>query len=116
MIKFSKLPIILVGFLTLAMIGCGSEQGDQATHAEGAEVVADETHQAIGVIMTITPTKNYVNIDHEKIPDFMEAMAMFFPVPDTSILRDVAVGDSVAFTLEVRNGKMGIVEIQVLDK
>ena len=91
-------------FLTFLLIsGCGSED----VAAEQAQ-----SFEAVGVIKTITPTKNYVNIDHEDIPGFMDAMAMFFPVSDTSILQNVAVNDSVIFTIKIVEGNAGISAIQ----
>lgn len=99
----------LLGFLLpiiLLLVGCTSDSEPSDT---------SQTFEAVGVIKTITPTKKFVNIDHEDIPGFMDAMTMFFPIPDTSILQNVAVNDSVLFTIQIVEGNAGISAIKVKD-
>ncbi len=102
-------PWGLSGFLLsilLLLAGCASDTEPSDT---------SQTFEAVGVVKTITPTKNYINIDHEDIPGFMDAMTMFFPVLDTSILQNVAVNDSVVFTIEIIEGNAVVSAIKVND-
>ena len=100
-----------LGVIVLILAGCGSDQSDHAAHGDA---VALQSYEAVGVVKTITPTKNYINIDHEAIPGFMDAMAMFFAVSDTSILRNVAVDDSIRFTVEVKNGNAEVSGVELI--
>ncbi len=104
---------LIFGLGLFLWAGCSSDHTDGSLPPDHETV---QTYEAIGVVKTITPTKNYINIDHEAISGFMGAMAMFFPVPDTSVLRNVAVDDSIKFTIEVKAGKPNVSAITVLDK
>ena len=97
----------------VSMYGCASDQTD--VQSEASANATTETFEAIGVVKTITSRKDYINIDHEEITGFMGAMAMFFPVPDTSVLGSVTVNDSVRFTIEVKAGKPGISAISIIE-
>jgi Cu/Ag efflux protein CusF len=93
--------------LSLLVLGCRS-----SSEAEPAPTkAADQTYQVRGVLASITPEKSTVEIQHEEIPDFanssgkkvgMAAMTMPFHVAPQVDLKTFAVGDKVAFTLEVR--------------
>ena len=104
--------VVVFTVLVLLTNGCASDQAD--VQSEASANAAIETYEAIGVVKTITSRKDYINIDHEEITGFMGAMAMFFPVPDTSVLGNVAVDDSVRFTIAVKAGKPAISEIEVI--
>lgn len=103
--------IFILCFSVMLLAACSTDKGDAGSDGS-AEVQA--SYDAVGVVKTITDTKNYINIDHEAIPGFMDAMAMFFPVADTAILRGVAVNDSIRFTIEVQNDKFGVSGIEVI--
>lgn len=91
----------------VALAGCEAD-------APAPPVNQVETHQGRGVVKTITPSKTFVNIDHETIPGFMDAMAMFFAIQDSSMLNGISVTDSVKFTLEIEDGNVTIIEIQTI--
>ncbi len=87
---------------------------DERTDAPEPAVDTVETHQVLGVVKTITPSQTFVNIDHEAIPGFMDAMSMFFSVRDSSVLEGISVSDSVRFTLEIDGGTVTITEMQTI--
>lgn len=88
---------LLFCFLLSACTGdAGSSDADTSSAA-----VQIDTYESRGVVKSITPSRNYINIDHEAIPGFMDAMAMMFSVKDTSIVSAVVVGDSISFEIEV---------------
>lgn len=96
----------------LLATSCSSDREGQTDESSAAEVQA--SYEAIGLVKTITDSKNYINIDHEAIPGFMDAMTMFFPVADTSILQGIAVNDSVRFTITVQHDKYGVSKIELI--
>ena len=80
-----------------------------------AEEATPQSFEARGVVKVITDSKSYVNIDHGNIPGYMNAMAMFFAVRDSSVLDGIAVGDSVHFTIETDDIEPAIVLMDVID-
>jgi Cu(I)/Ag(I) efflux system protein CusF len=59
---------------------------------------AAETHSSRGVIKSFGPGRKYVNIAHEKIPGYMEAMTMSFEPRSADQLAKLAEGDHVVFS------------------
>ena len=76
---------------------------------------APTAFEARGVVKVITESRSYVNIDHEDIPGYMDAMAMFFTVRDSTVLDGISVNDSVRFTIEVGEMEPAIVGIERID-
>src|SRR5215510_12421411 len=52
-----------------------------------------------GIVKGIRLDDHQLVIAHEQIPNFMDAMTMPFPVKDTTILTNVAVGTKITFQL-----------------
>jgi len=101
--------------LLVAMAGCTSD-GDAPSVQTGATVEPGmQTYEAVGVVKAITPSRTFMNIDHEAIPGFMDAMAMMFAVKDSSVLEGVVVGDSIRFVLEVGSTIPQISRVDVLN-
>lgn len=94
---------LMASFLTACAPEAG--QGDRAT----------EHFSGTGTVLRITPSRSFVEIAHGDIPGYMEAMAMHFAVADTSLLRQVAVSDSVAFTLSASATGVVITEIRRIE-
>lgn len=57
-----------------------------------------ETHSTRGIVKSFGVDRKYVNIAHETIPGYMEAMTMSFEPRAADQLSSLAVGDRVAFT------------------
>ena len=92
--------------VSLVISSCGSDQGDDAVEA---------SYEGVGLVKNITETRTFVNVDHEAIPGFMDAMVMFFPVVDSTVLENVAVDDSIKFVVDVAGIKYAISSIEVIE-
>ena len=87
--------IILFCGLLLA-VGCKRE----AT-APPVSTATNQTYAVRGVVQAIPPDHRHATIKHEKIPGYMAAMTMDFPVRDTNGLAGLAPGDEITFNLIV---------------
>lgn len=98
-------------FLTLALLfGCGgtssttSPANEPAANTEPKPPV-DGYYTGKGVVTKIDNELGSVELDHEAIEGLnMPAMKMEFNVRDKAILKPIAVGDAVVFTLEHKQG------------
>ena len=62
---------------------------------------ADQVFQVKGVVREVLPDRKRVKIEHEKIPDYMDAMTMTFDVKDAKELAGLTPGDEVTFRMVV---------------
>lgn len=62
-----------------------------------------KAYPARGIVEKITDDRRTATIKTEKIPDYMDAMTMDYPVPNTNELRGISMGDIIKFTLIVSN-------------
>lgn len=62
-----------------------------------------KSYDTRGVIEKITDDRHTATINTEKIPGYMDAMTMDYPVPDTNELKGISSGDIITFTLVVSN-------------
>jgi Cu/Ag efflux protein CusF len=69
-----------------------------AAHASRENATLAEQYAARGVVKSFGPNRAYVNIAHEKIDGYMEAMTMSFEPRRPEQLAGLAPGDNVAFT------------------
>jgi len=69
-----------------------------------------------GEIIRIDSVKLTLTVAHQAIPDYMNAMTMPFKVHDASLLRALAVGDSIQATLAVSHTESWLEQIAVLGK
>src|SRR2546428_6984535 len=60
-----------------------------------------QTFQVNGVVREVLPARKRVKIEHEKVPNYMEAMTMTFDVKDAKELADLQPGDKVTFRMVV---------------
>ncbi|MES3629726.1 MAG: copper-binding protein [Longimonas sp.] len=68
--------------------------------ADGPDEALGSVHSTEGTVHSITPDRSHLRIDHDPIPDYMEAMRMPFAVEDTTLISGVEPGDRVAFTFD----------------
>lgn len=112
---------LLVTFTLVFSFGCGkspssgnavaNSNSNANTEATAAKTPADRLYQAKGVVTKINNDLGSVEIDHENIPDLMPAMKMEFLVKDKAMLKPIAVGDAVNFTIEYKQGTEIIIAI-----
>lgn len=74
-----------------------------------------KTYKASGIVISIPPGKRNLIVKHDKIPGFMDAMTMPFPVRDSAILDHIKPKDFIKFTIQVNKGKTMITEIQKME-
>ncbi len=82
---FMKRAALLVTFMSLV---CG--------HAR-----ADERHAMTGLVLKVDPAARTMVVSTDKVPGFMEAMAMPFSVLRAAMLDGLKPGTTIAFTLVV---------------
>ena len=70
--------------------------------------------QGRGVVRELRLDRKEVVIKHEAIPNYMDAMVMAFSVKDEGLLKGVAVGDTVSFTLRVTDKEDRVEVLKVL--
>ncbi len=84
-----SLPASLVSLASLAFALAASAP---------VRATADEHYSTHGIVKSFGPRRTFVNIAHEKIPGYMEAMTMSFEPRSDDQLAGIDVGAHVAFT------------------
>lgn len=100
--------LFICGICFFVISGCGGGN-------ESASEQSVQSYMGTGVVKAITDSKAHVNIDHEAIDGFMDAMQMFFPVLDSTVLNGVEVSDSIAFEIVIEGGNYAISSIEVFE-
>jgi protein SCO1/2 len=96
----------IAALLSLGLLGC-----DVAQHSQRARRV-----EAKGVVEAVDAELAQVVIDHEEIPGVMPAMSMSFDVGDPRLLETLAPGQSIEFTLELRERSLRVVAARVVEE
>lgn len=76
--------LILILFSSLFLTGCQQSPEPKFVASSDAKIYALK-----GKIVSVDKAKKSVTVAHEKIPDFMDAMTMPFPVKDAFVLDDL---------------------------
>ncbi len=100
------IPLFLLMMLILA--ACGQASEDPPAPVVEQEAAPAQQYEAVGVVVGFIAEKKFVNIRHETIPGFMNAMTMPFEVKDSTLLRGIHEGDSIAFRFTVAGGIQAI--------
>jgi Cu/Ag efflux protein CusF len=95
------------------IVALGGSCGPSDVPQDGSAV---KTYTGIGVVERITPSRQFVQINHDDIPGFMDAMSMNFAVADTSLLTGVGVADSVVFDVRVALDGVAIIWVDELQQ
>jgi protein SCO1/2 len=109
--------LLILGGLLFGSAGC--KQGNEARPGEkaaGSKDTNTQIFQVKGVIIEVKPQEKTVEIKHEAIPGYMEAMTMPFEVKDTNELANLAPGDTVAFRMTVTETDGWIDQIRKLSE
>jgi thiol-disulfide isomerase/thioredoxin len=91
---------VLASALTIAAAGCSS---DNSTEQEVA-----------GVVASVQPERQVLELVHGDIPGYMPAMQMPFPVEEPELLDGLRMGDQVRFRLRITNGAAMITGVDKL--
>ncbi len=90
-------------------------EGGEKKVAHPAQVVAAKRlHEGVGVIVALETRSSRVVLDHEEIKDFMAPMVMSYMVTPGTLLRGLAKGEKVRFTID--GDKRAIVAIVPVGK
>ena len=76
--------------------------------------VARDRYEAIGTVVSVDSEKSRIVLDHEEIKDFMAPMLMSYMVTPATLLRGLAKGDKVRFTIDA--DERLIVDVVPLDR
>jgi peroxiredoxin/Cu/Ag efflux protein CusF len=79
---------------------------------DAQDLPAQPRFEGEGRVVGLDVTKGTVTLDHGPIPGFMAAMRMEFPAVPTELLRTLAIGDVVRFSLETRGPQAVIVSVE----
>lgn len=82
-------------FVTLACVAACGAAVSRLSAAQALETPSLKTH---GVVKSFGPGRTFVNIAHDKIPGYMEAMTMSFEPRTPEQVAGIAVGDSIDFS------------------
>ena len=69
--------------------------------ALAAVLSADDRHTMTGVVLKVDPASRTMVVSTDKVPGFMDAMAMPFSVPQAAMLNGLAPGTTIEFTYVV---------------
>lgn len=111
-----KQTLTILSFLALAFsFGCGGPSSNVPANEPIANTEPkppeDRFYTGRGVVTKINSEPGSIELDHEAIEGLMPAMKMEFKVKDKAILKPIAVGDAVVFTLEHKQGTDTIITL-----
>ena len=75
-----------------------------------------DVYSVTGRVVEVRAAEKSVEIQHDEIPGYMEAMTMPFDVKDTNELAGLGVGDKVTFQMIVLTNDAWIQNIRVMEK
>jgi protein SCO1/2 len=91
---------LLVAALTGALASCSRNTAGQQTTADVPHS-STQFFSVTGLVKELKPDDKMVVIQHEEIPNYMQAMTMPFEVRDTNELAGLKPGDQVSFRMLV---------------
>ncbi|MFO0908322.1 MAG: SCO family protein [Isosphaeraceae bacterium] len=93
-----------------------SALGRQATPASGKAGRTTTNYKLTGKVVSVDPKRRVVNLRHDAIPGFMDAMTMPFTLRDPAIFEDLRPNDEVEGNLRVEkeNGEVADYELSEL--
>ena len=101
------------------LVSCNKQEQQQTPASDSAKIVAAPVKEGEGrgIVMAIDTAHKSMTLDHNNIPNVMDAMAMDYKVDNPSLLQAAKVGDSVVFTLQDRGeGNFVVTKITPIKK
>ena len=104
-----KVPSVLqktFGFVIVIAAFCACERKapppvPQSAAAPASTATSTQVFQVKGIVREVFPERMQVKIDHEKIPNYMDAMTMNFDVKKTNELAGLQPNDQITFRMVV---------------
>lgn len=108
---------LLVGVVAgvMAVAGCGRKSGNAGATEATAQPGDVKSFPIKGQIVSVSPDKGSVVLDHEAVPGFMEAMTMSYKLHDPSVMSELHPGDRITATLLVHHTSDGYVDPELDD-
>jgi protein SCO1/2 len=86
---------------TALLAGCDKPAQSAAPPSPSSAATSEQYYQAKGVVVSVKPQQKKVEIRHEAIAGYMDAMTMPFEVKDTNELAGLEPGSPVTFRLVI---------------
>jgi Cu/Ag efflux protein CusF len=96
-------------FISMAMviaIGCSKRQEEVKPESQppaqtqpATQTIPGKSGKGMGVVEKISSNGKFITLDHNDIPNIMDAMVMEYPVQSPELLKGIKIHDSVGFTL-----------------
>lgn len=118
-------PLGIAAIAATLLIGCGRppEPADpeipvpKATEdASAGSEMPPMVYRVRGTVRKVTDGGAMAVIDHEEIPDYMEAMSMPFYPKDPAVFADLEPGQNIEFDLHVDGDKSWVENVSELPK
>ena len=112
------LSIVVLGYLPLGIVGCGSSNSQPTAHpeAEQAAQSATKTYHLEGTVVSLDRQQKRIVVDHKEIPGFMGAMTMPYPVVNDQTLDRVKPGDQITADVIATSSEVHLDNIVVVKK
>ncbi|HEV2394825.1 MAG TPA: SCO family protein [Verrucomicrobiae bacterium] len=98
----------------LLVTACDKNQPASLAQPGALQTTNRQTFEARGVVLAVKPLDKQVEIKHEAIPGYMQAMTMPFDVKDTNLLAELEPGERISFRLVVTKSEGWIDQIRKL--
>lgn len=94
----TPLRLVAYGSLFVSVLACAATPSLACSkRGEPQQVAGPKTYHAVGVIKSFGPGRTFVNIAHEDIPGYMQAMTMSFEPQRPGQLDGLSEQDRVVF-------------------
>ncbi len=87
-----------MGMGGVLVVGEGGEK--KVAHPAQVAAAAKRLYEGVGVVVAVEARAGRLVLDHEEIKDFMAPMMMSYVVTPATLLRGLAKGDKVRFTID----------------
>jgi protein SCO1 len=106
-----KVIVVLLGIAS-ALLWVSCEDAGRGGSPAATAQATQQVFQVRGVVQEVVAEKKKVRIEHETIPNYMEAMTMMFDVKDAKELAGLNPGDQVSFRMVVTDNDGWIESVQ----
>ena len=93
--------VTFAALMVVFLLGGCSGGGEPESAPAPAPEPSEQHFEGVGVVESIDISAGKFTIDHEDIPDFMEAMTMPYDVLEASLLEGIEPGAKVRFGILV---------------
>jgi len=99
--RHQRLLMAFFGLIGLLAVSCKQSSQMPVPSRSLDRSARQQVYSVKGVVKEVKPAAKSVKIEHEKIPNYMDAMTMDFDVQDAKELSGIQPGDYVSFRMTV---------------